>query len=145
MKYVCTDGNADVEIEADSAREAAEEYVETGDWGVIEKTFWVDIYATDEDGEETIVTVTTHPPEPECVEASHEWASPYSLLGGCRENPGVWGHGGGIISKEVCRHCGVYRTSDTWAQDPNTGAQGLESISYDEADEASAEWIAERA
>lgn len=86
--------------------------------------------------------VQLDPEEPECEPGhSHEWESPLSVVGGCRENPGVWGNGGGVIIKSVCRHCGKYRIHDTWAQDPDTGEQGLESVEYRDADEASMEWL----
>jgi len=42
--------------------------------------------------------------------------------------------------REVCAHCGAYRDTDTWAQDPETGEQGLTSITYLPADEQSEEW-----
>ena len=31
MKYLCTDGNAEIEIEAESPEDAAQEYVDGGD------------------------------------------------------------------------------------------------------------------
>ena len=46
------------------------------------------------------------------------------------ENPGVWGHGGGVIIEEHCTRCDATRTTDTWAQDGSTGQQGLTSVSY---------------
>jgi len=53
---------------------------------------------------------------PECVDGDcegHDWKSPYSLLGGCKENPGVWGSGHGQVAiKSVCACCGLYRTTD---------------------------------
>jgi hypothetical protein len=80
------------------------------------------------------VTVAVQPPEPDCADdRGHRWHAPHELVGGLEENPGVWGHGGGVISKDVCRFCGVVRTVDTWAQDPETGEQGLESYSYEVA------------
>lgn len=45
-KYTCTDGNADIEIEANSATDAAREYVEGGDWGGNTATTWVDVRVT---------------------------------------------------------------------------------------------------
>ena len=33
MKWICTDGNADIEIESETAEEAAQEYVDTGEQG----------------------------------------------------------------------------------------------------------------
>jgi hypothetical protein len=54
------------------------------------------------------------------------------------------GHGGGVIIREVCAHCGKYRVTDTWAQRMDTGAQGLEAVEYREADDASLAWIERR-
>jgi hypothetical protein len=147
-KFLCDDGNCEVEIEADSAQEAAQEYVDGGDWGEDDETFWIDVFVqeVDEDGEEVgdreSVTIQVDPPEPKCVEdQEHEWKSPYSVLGGLKENPGVQGHGGGVIIREVCKHCGKYKTEDTWAQNSNNGQQGLDSVKYEEADESSEEWV----
>ena len=40
----------------------------------------------------------------------HEWSSNWNLVGGIKENPGVWGIGGAAISiKEACPHCGATR------------------------------------
>src|SRR5438067_469361 len=147
-RYLCNDGNAEIEIAADSAREAAQQYVDGGDWGVNQETDWVDVYVQeiDEDGEEVgdrqCIKIAIEPDEPECSDGNeHDWQSPHSLLGGIEENPGVWGHGGGVIITEVCVHCGIYRDTDTWAQDMSTGEQGLRSINYRDADEASEEWV----
>jgi hypothetical protein len=78
-------------------------------------------------------TVILFPKVPECTnENKHRWETPYELVGGCKENPGVWGSGGGVIIKEVCIHCGCVRNTDTWAQRMSDGQQGLRSISYEE-------------
>jgi hypothetical protein len=82
-------------------------------------------------------------PIPPCAteDDAHDWQSPYTLLGGLRDNPGVWGHGGGVVTREVCARCGTYRITDTWAHDPDTGEQGLRRISYADADVASLAWV----
>jgi hypothetical protein len=130
--YKCDDGNAEIEIEADSAEEAAREYVDGGDWGPIESTTWINVYVEDEDGDRERVKVALQPEEPACVDGrDHDWDSPHELVGGCESNPGVWGHGGGVIITEACTRCGCKRTTDTWAQDRETGEQGLESVSYE--------------
>lgn len=150
--YLCNDGNAELEIEADSAEEAAQEYVNGGSWEDEPKTSWVTVYVEeiegkDEDGERILgdhvqYTIEIEPTEPrKMAECGHEWESPHSVVGGLRENPGVRGHGGGVIITEVCRHCGGYRITDTWAQNPQTGEQGLRSVEYREADDDSEEWI----
>ena len=147
------DGNAKLYYEGLSAAEAAKEYVDSGDWGYRTETIWVDVHTwrlgLDEDGDEVRVDEESHSialevDEPECSDGQeHDWRAPYSVVGGIRENPGVWGHGGGVIMHEVCRHCGTYRVIDTWATDRETGAQGLRSVEYREADEASLAWVSE--
>lgn len=138
MKYMCNDGNAAVEIEADSAQEAAQEYVDGGDWGDGLKTFWVDVWVTpasenhgfDAAGCERI-TITAHPDEPDCPHpAGHLWARPWELLGGLKENPGVWGQGGGVVGEDVCLLCGCSKHWTNWATRPDTGQEGLESVEY---------------
>lgn len=107
-----------------------------------ESTFWEDGEIRDMAGETLRrVTIAIDPDEPDCVRGhAHDWRSPYSVLGGLRENPGVHGHGGGVIIREVCQHCAAYRSTDTWAQRGDTGEQGLTSIHYAAADEASEAW-----
>jgi len=75
-------------------------------------------------------TATIHPDEPACTSVSHDWQSPHKIVGGIKDNPGVYGHGGGVVITECCMTCGCKRVRDTWAQRPDTGEQGLVSISY---------------
>ena len=78
------------------------------------------------------VSVTLQPEEPSCThEGGHDWQAPHEIVGGSKENPGVWRHGAGVRIHEVCIHCGCGRVTDTWAQRPDTGEQGLTSIEYD--------------
>ena len=148
MKWICTDGNADVEITAETAEEAAQGYVDGGEWESEPSTWWIDIHCTpiDDDGEEIedeaeTITVEVEPEEPECQEADHDWCSPLEVVGGIESNPGVWGHGGGLKITEVCRHCGAYRITNTWAQRQDTGEQGLRSTEYRDADGDSLAWV----
>ena len=138
------------------ALEEAREWARGGDYGEIESTIWVDVYVSQEtdrgydpnrgSDEETCVTVAIDPDEPACAEGrKHDWRAPYSVLGGLEDNPGVRGHGGGVICKTVCAHCGAYKIEDSWAQRPDNGEQGLESVRYEEADDDSLEWVAEEA
>lgn len=139
--------------DATSADAAAQEYVAGGEWGPLERTTWVRVRtwraATGRADGETIhgrvyedtQRVSVDPDVPKCTQDEHEWRSPHSVLGGLEENPGVQGHGGGVVITEVCRHCGVYRVRDTWAQDPETGEQGLDSVTYESADEQSLAYV----
>lgn len=120
--------------DADAERQL-EEWVRDGEYGQHDestaKTLWVHTYYEREGGEQTRITVQIDPDEPDCIDGEdHDWQSPIDLVGGCDENPGVYGHGGGVTITELCIHCGCERTMDTWAQDPNTGEQGLESVAY---------------
>lgn len=218
MKYLCNDGNGEIEIEADSAREAAEQYVSGDDWGDRSSTVWVEVRVTpiisapdrssvlaaveamnaghiidhgdhltltvaedyaidelraalpagakadwagssntdaqgdttediriewcDEHGDDEWVTITVPAEDPDCdVEGGHDWQSPHQVVGGIKENPGVSVHGGGVIITEVCSRCGIYRITDTWAQNPSTGEQGLESVEFRASDAASRAWL----
>lgn len=139
--WYADDGNAEVHFpDASSGREAAEEYVAEGDWGERTKTSWVRVYAwrgergTDlaEETRETH-TIEIEPDEPECShDDGHDWQSPVEIVGGIESNPGVRGHGGGVVVDECCVRCGCRRTTDTWAQDRDTGEQGLTSVEYEE-------------
>jgi hypothetical protein len=89
----------------------------------------------DADGDDVVVDslrVQVDPGEPDCADDhEHHWISPHWLLGGVQENPGVVGHGGGVVCTEVCRHCGCARVTDTWATDPEDGTQGHTTVSYE--------------
>jgi hypothetical protein len=148
--WYADDGNAEVHYEhAESGREAAEEYVSDGDWGDDSSTGWVRVNYWQECvsvGDEGKVIrgktsegshkVTIEAQEPECShKGGHDWQSPHEILGGLEENPGVWGHGGGVVIHEICAHCGQRKITDTWAQDMTDGEQGLTSVSYSSADD----------
>ena len=45
-KYRVTDGNGDAEIEANSAKEAAQNFVNDGGWGEIVQTIWINVNVT---------------------------------------------------------------------------------------------------
>lgn len=124
-----------------------EEWLQDGGWDTSQGTIWVSgrITPLDDEGElldaETLyVTVTIEQAEPDCADGTleHSWLSGDDLweaAGGLRENPGVGGHGGGVIITDVCGSCGVRRTTDTWAQNPATGEQGLRSVRWEMPDE----------
>lgn len=129
--YHCDDGNGPMEIEAKSAEDAACEYVDGGDWGEHDHTIWVHVWVTEGDGERERYTISLDPRVPQCSAPMHRWERPHEIVGGLVENPGVWGHGGGVTIHEVCAHCGVHCHRDTWATDPQTGEQGLNSVRYE--------------
>jgi len=135
-------GGASETFEADSleeAREQAADWAGDGDYEEITSTFWVDWRLDQRVGEEWEPvaggTVEFEPDEPICLsrDEDHDWQSPLEVVGGIRENPGVWGHGGGAVICECCMKCGAQRRTDTWAQRSDTGEQGLTSVSYEPA------------
>lgn len=131
----------------EEALKQARDSVDRGNYSDCEgTTLYIDVRVRNViTGENDSDTVTLQPEEPNCEDGQeHDWRSPYSVLGGLKENPGVWGHGGGVIIKTVCANCGRYRITDTWAQRPDTGEQGLDSTSYEDADEVSLAWIERR-
>lgn len=135
---VSNTGNV-TEIEADTALEAAQEYVgdcSPSDWGVTTKTGWVNVTVwREEDGEvveQERHKITVDPTEPACERGKeHNWQSPLDIVGGIPQNPGVWAQGGGVTIQAVCLNCGCGKLTDTWAQDPEDGVQGLESVEYE--------------
>jgi hypothetical protein len=134
---LCEGGHWYETVDAASASDAlaiARENVDRGNYPEAEGTLYIDIRARrvdDHDDEETD-TVVLPPEEPECShDDGHDWQSPYRLVGGLKENPGVFGHGGGVIMHSVCMRCGCERVTDTWAQRRDTGEQGLTEVSYE--------------
>jgi hypothetical protein len=118
---------------AEEALDIARSNVDRAHYSECEGTLYVEarVYCEETD-ESDSDTVTLDEEEPECChEDGHDWQSPYEIVGGIRDNPGVWGHGGGVLITECCMHCGCARTTDTWAQNPQTGEQGLREVSYE--------------
>lgn len=133
---------------ADEALTTARDNVDRANYPIDDEggpggTIWIDIRVRcDETGETASDTIQLDEPAPDCIDGQdHDWQSPYEVLGGLRENPGVWGKGAGIIAREVCRHCGTYRVIDTWAQRRDTGEQGLETVTYEPSDDDSRAWV----
>lgn len=145
--WIARDGDSGVTLDLgvttpSDAREDAIAWAEGGDYGDVVRTIWLDVDLRSETGHEDRVTTQIDPTEPACGDGrEHGWQSPHAIVGGLRENPGVRGHGGGVICTEVCLRCGCARITDTWAQRRDTGEQGLTSVEYREgtADETGAQ------
>jgi hypothetical protein len=149
------DGSYNIEAaDLDAAVEQTEKEIEDcaaeNGWLNDRKTIWVNYEvsseATDEDGdpvESVSDTLAIDPSGPGCADGrdEHDWRSPYSVVGGLQENPGVWGHNGGVRIHKVCPCCGWYKVDDTSATDPSTGKGGLEAIEYEEPDEKSEAYV----
>ena len=121
-------------VDLDAALAEAHDWASEGDYPDLEGTIWVDVRVIDGVSGEHLDTATTQidPPEPNCLKGmAHDWQSPVGIVGGIAENPGVWGHDGGVVIHECCMHYGARKVTDTWAQREDTGEQGLHSVSYD--------------
>jgi len=124
----------------------AKEWLRGGSWDR-SQTLWLGatVFSCDDEGETDerlgSVSVTLEPDVPNCVGDEHVWRSPLHILGGMKENPGVFGSGGGVRIKEVCSECGMYRVTDTWATSPVNGTQGHTSVAYIPAEETSLDWV----
>lgn len=95
-------------------------------------TVFVELAAVnvDDENDSASRSFTVEPDEPSCNAGEHDWQSPLDIVGGIKENPGVWGHGGGVTIDECCMHCGCRKFTDTWATNPSDGTQGHETVSY---------------
>jgi hypothetical protein len=131
---------------ADDATEYAISEAEEGDvLSPVTANVRLTVWGLDSDGDLAYVVVEASAegdlPENagEKDEEEGTWESPYDLLGGIEENPGVQGHGGGVIIREVSSATGRYRITNTWDQSHSAVPQT--TICYEEADEESLRWI----
>jgi hypothetical protein len=75
------------------------------------------------------IEVGEDPPEPECTEESHGWETPHEIVGGLKENPGVWSLGGTtMVYHSVCSHCGLQKREFKYGAQRNPGQ--LDKIEY---------------
>lgn len=148
-KYRSSDDQAIEIIEADDmdhAKELATESWQAGSWDT-KCLIDVRVAELDDAGEETEnvdwveVECGEDPAEPECTsEDGHDWQSPYEVVGGLRENPGVWSKGGTTsVFKQCCAHCGCYRTETSYGAQRNPGQ--CDTVEYEDADQLSSEWV----
>lgn len=129
----CDGGEAVEYPHATKRREAAEAYVEGGEWGdPCEDTVWITTSTwqrftlggcrVDDHASSCAVKVSIEPIEPECAEGQeHDW----------QDHGHDRCHGAGIVGSVRCRYCGAVRITDTYAQDPEDGEQGMTSTRYD--------------
>ena len=151
-KFLLSDDQAREIIEAESmiaAKEQAEENWQNGDWdGKCLVT--VRVAELDEEEEETgeveyiEVECGDDPAEPECTdEDGHDWQADVEVVGGIKDNPGVWIKGGTtMVCKTCCCKCGQYKRETHHGSQRNPGQ--VDQVEYLPADEASLTWIAER-
>lgn len=134
------DGDSGVEkiIEAESMQAAIEEARDWAEDADYEERVMARVHINELGGDRDSETIEVEagplpqPPETDCgtEDDDHEWTSPYDIVGGCRENPGVWSKGGTrVIFQYVCSRCGLSKTVDHAGEQRNPG-QIEESIEY---------------
>ena len=151
MKYIISeDSGASEIIDADdleAALEAAKEWASEGSYD--ERVMVsVCVRGIDDDGEYTDeydsseVEAGPEPEAPECAEGEeHAWESPYEIVGGCKDNPGVWGLGGTTLTfHSVCCRCGAHKHETSYGSQRNPGQ--CDQVTYEEANDETKEWIA---
>lgn len=148
--YRISSDNVSEIIEAQDRSEAegiATEWIKDGDWGDGKFRVSVVLQEVDELQEDIgdhwaiEVEVGDDPEPPDCREDyDHEWVSPVEVVGGIKENPGVWSTGGTtFVTKDVCRHCGVYRKRTDYGSQRNPGQ--CDKVEYLDPDEASLAYV----
>lgn len=153
MRYeIREDSGASEIIEADDLESALETAKDWASEGSYDCRVMVTVYVRgiDDDGDETgeyasaDVEAGPEPEEPECVDGEeHVWEGPHELVGGIKENPGVWSNGGTTMTfHSVCARCGAHKHETSCGAQRNPGE--CDQVSYDEADAATKEWLKER-
>ena len=122
--YIIRIDYADETIEAESLEDAKIQALALAEDSAMEpdadETYWIDAHIFQAAAKLATVTATIDPQEPDCEDdAPHAWGEDRAS-----------GHGGGVVVTHTCRTCGLTRTIDTWAQRPDTGEQGMHSVSY---------------
>jgi len=144
MKYkISEDSGASEVIDADNLEEAVEAAKEWASEGEYTERVMVSVYVRglDEDGEHTDeyedaeVEAGPEPKEPECLDSEeHDWQAPHNIVGGVKENPGVWSKGGTTLTfHRVCSRCGTHRHENSYGSQRNPGQ--IDTVSYEAANE----------
>lgn len=122
--------------------------------GIYDERVMVPVYAAEIDADDEVIEGAEaygeveagplpKPPATECgaKDHDHDWVSPYPVVGGIKENPGVWSEGGTRFRYlEVCSRCGLYREIHTAGAQRNPG-ELPETIEYRPADAKSLAWV----
>ena len=151
-KYIISTGDGgelrldEVQVSSmEEAKDAAIDWIQDGAWDC---KMMLDVWITkvDHDGKvldrvDFVVEVGKDPEPPECAEGlEHDWCSPYEVVGGLKENPGVWSLGGTTIhTSEVCSHCGWFKKRTVYGSQRNPGQ--CDHVEYEEPSDSSLEWV----
>lgn len=146
-RYFITDGHASENIEATSMDEAEEWAIEKWQDGSWDSKILIQLDIEEFGfGEEVIdhrtieIECGEDPEAPDCEDGhEHDWCSPYEVVGGMSENPGVFSKGGTtMVFVEVCSHCGCKKIETHYGAQRNP--HQCDQIEYDTEDENAIEW-----
>jgi hypothetical protein len=147
-RFRISDGTGADVIEANDMQDAmdtASSNWKMGDWDT-KSIVEVRVVEIDADGKEigdadwVDVEVGEDPTPPECTEDDHDFVADHSVVGGLKENPGVWSAGGTRLKiLTCCKHCGSYKREVIVGAQHNPGE--CDTVEYLPADEASIAWI----
>jgi hypothetical protein len=108
------------DIQGDSPREAAQSFVDDGDFEPRNRTTWVHVRVQSPDGDEGTYKIEIEPVAPPCTNpAGHLWLDSRR-----------WGSGPGVLIEETCDHCGRAKRMDTGGHDPVDGSPAT-VVSYE--------------
>ena len=152
MRYVYCEEDYRQELEAKTLEDAIKESIDMieldDSFDNSDRALFVNysIRTMEEDSDDEIdeypQTYVLDQQEPKCnCSDGHIWVKPLEVVGGIDSNPGVRGHGGGVIETELCLNCGKYRITDTFAYNPLNGEQGFTTIEYSDADRNSIAYL----
>ena len=146
--FACDEGGESMEFSGETTPgDAAQEYVDDGDWVEDTQTRYFRVstwrQGVSASGEirdvnriQNDILLEAQPPTSDECGDDHKWVAHYDIVGGIRDNPGVWYNGGGLTMTEVCTGCGMGRHIDTWADDGYGGYYTHEEYILDEFQDA---------
>ena len=108
------------DVQADSPREAAQAFVDDGDFEPRNRTVWIHVRVESPDGDVGTYKIKIEPVAPPCtLKDGHLWLDPRH-----------WGSGAGVLVEETCDHCGRKKTINTGGHDPVDGSPAT-VVSYE--------------
>lgn len=150
--YECGSHDRVTAKDNDEAVEKLKDWLRDGNWGEDPCYVYGSVVEVNDDNEEIgekvegEVGVNIWPPPKPCIGPDseeyeeHDWREPYKVVGGLRENPGVFSEGGRITIRSVCSHCGMqkYYTSKT---PPGNYPPEPGHHRYEAADDETIAWV----
>lgn len=141
------DGNTE-SIDAYTMEEAIEQAIEIWQDGSWDGKCLIEVRVVQygwgdeiEDADYVEVECGEDPTPPDCDDnKEHDWCSPYEVVGGLKENPGVWSKGGTtFVFKKVCSRCGCVKIETNYGAQRNPSQ--CDTVEYDTQDLSALVWV----